>query len=131
MTLTRQLRDRLIASGRLDPRGSSRALTVVTCRNCGRAVARGLDADVCGLLATVDLTEIDPAGEVLALATGRRTYDVIPGPGRLELAPRRAAHIRARRRYPVLAEHRCDAPPLPAAPADTPDAAHGDDRPPF
>ncbi len=76
----------------------------MTCR-CGAQVLRGLDNDRCALTATVDPTPIGPARELVALASGRTTYDLV---GR-ELFRRDRAHIVAAAvRYPIVLDHECE-----------------------
>jgi hypothetical protein len=105
----------------------TRNVTTRTCRDCGAKVLHGDDADVCGIPTTVDPRPVDNLGEFLAVASGRRTYDLRPtktaGSHGRQLAERNATAIRQPRRLPVVAEHRCDQPlPAdPAAPADRPE----------
>lgn len=115
MTLTAdRLRAHLITTGVITESGVSRAAKLRACTHCGHPVIRALDGDVLAFDVSCDPDPIDPLGEVLALAAGRRTYDAIPTKTRLELEPRHPAHITGPHRYPVLAEHRCGQP-LPAA----------------
>ena len=94
------LRDRLTRNAR--PR---------RCR-CGAPLLVGLDGDVAALTAKADPVAISCHGEAAALLTGRATYDAVPVGKNVQLSPRWVWHIRAPRRYVVLAEHRCGAPPL-------------------
>lgn len=126
---TFDLRAHLETSGHVSEHGTSRAASRRICRDCGQPVVRALDADLLAFEVTVDPTPVNPVGELLALAAGRRTYDGIHVGGRLELEPRRPAHI-TQHRYPVFTDHHCGAP-LPAA-APTAGAAQEDtNEPPF
>lgn len=117
--IPRWLQDHLEATGRANTDGIGRAINTRTCPGCGQATVTGLDADVAALPARCDPHPVDQVGELIALATGRRTYDLTPTSGRLELYHRECWHIAARRRYPVLAQHACGQP-LPAGDDITP-----------
>lgn len=110
------LRAHLEATGRANRDGISRAITASVCRTCGARVLRGLDDEILARPTTVDATEIDRLGEVLALASGRPTYEVMPeGRDRLVLVPRSQWRIAAgAQRGPIHSWHECGRP-LPAA----------------
>lgn len=106
--------DHLRATGALTETGLSRRARPRRCYRCRAWTVTGLDADVLALEAACDPTPLSALGEVLALATGRRTVDLVATRGRLELEQRWADHIAA---FPpgsghgdVLAEHRCGLP---------------------
>lgn len=104
--LLRQLED----SGQLNTDSYHRRATTSYCRNCGTVVSRGLDADRCGLATTVDITPLNPEGELLALLTGQHTYDLSWRGDHYEIDPRRPAHIKAQPaggKTPVVTEHKC------------------------
>lgn len=96
-----------------------------TCRSCAAPVLRGLDADVAGITVEVDPSPVDNLGEAVAVLTGRRTFSLRVARsdrgqvlGR-QIEQRSAATIRGSvLRFPVHAEHRCDAAPLPVAEVD-------------
>jgi hypothetical protein len=72
----------------------------VTCPRCRRPVLAGIAE---GLNATVDLIAINPAEEIDALLSNRRTYTLIAG----ELVYREPVRIRGQLRGVILAEHKC------------------------
>lgn len=79
------------------------------CPRCGLVVLSGPDADTAALTAVVDPHPVDARLELLALLTGRATYDAWRRPdGNVELE-RRDRWSTAARRTDVLAEHRCGA----------------------
>jgi hypothetical protein len=97
----------------------SRLVRAATCK-CGAKILTGDDSDVCGIRTDVDQQPVDNLGEFLALATGRRTYELRPtatrGSHSRLLDERTAARIRTgASRHPIHPEHRCGQP-LPAAP---------------
>jgi hypothetical protein len=103
--------------------GIARRAALHPCPKCGRGVLRGLTAEPCSHVATVDVTPLSNLGEALALTAGRRTYDLAYRTARLELDQRDDFHIEGsppetpdwwRSKGDVLAEHRCNADPLPA-----------------
>ncbi|GII63561.1 hypothetical protein Skr01_36460 [Sphaerisporangium krabiense] len=101
---------------------------------CGATVLAGLDADRAAMNAVVDLAPVDEMGEVIAIAQGRATYDLVGDSRRKELEYRYEWNIRAKRRYPVLVAHKCGAPIPAAPPTEVPDKSPGgfdDDRCPF
>jgi hypothetical protein len=71
-----------------------------TCSHCGAPLLVGLDADLCALTATVDITMASAAEETAHLLAGGTSYDYIRG----ELHYR--DHHR-HREYPVLLSHVC------------------------
>lgn len=92
--------------------GNLRTAGLRACR-CGAPVLAGLDADRAALTATCDLAPVDEIGELIALSQGRATYDLVGNTRQKEIEYRYEWNIKARRRYPVLAAHKCGAP-LPA-----------------
>lgn len=111
--------------------GILRAASIAVCQKCGAPILAGLDADKCALYVRADITPIDEIGEALALMQGRRTFDLVGNWQRKELEYRHSWNIKAPRRYPVLAEHRCHAP-LPPAIAKVPSMnSELPDEPPF
>lgn len=103
--------DHLRAAGHLTESGLTRRARPRPCPSCGTWTVCGLDADVLALEARCDTTPLTQLGEVVALAAGRRTVELVHTRGRFELEQRWADHIAARPpaagRYDVLAEHRC------------------------
>jgi hypothetical protein len=99
-----------------------RGLTPHRCRTCRAIVCTGLDADCCAGLADIDWTPLDAAGEITALLTGRRTYQLRREDNHLVILGRTVRIIRARPPggtdwcgpYDVVPAHRCRAAPLPA-----------------
>lgn len=85
---------------------------------CGATILVGLDADRAAGEARVDPTPVTALGEVMALLDGRTTYRLYAA-GRLELDHRSRWHITGASadHVLVLAEHRCQTPPLPTRPA--------------
>jgi hypothetical protein len=113
--------------------GATRAAGIRLCPKCRAPIITGLDADICAFTVRVDPTPLTPLGEAVAVLQGRTTYNLAGGPGRKELDPREAHHIEKPRRYPVLAEHRCNRP-LDAFAAPAPKKERtvaDDDTPPF
>ena len=111
--------ERLIHTGAITEAGLSRRARPRPCPRCGAWTIAGVDADILALEAHCDPTPLTPLGEALALATGRRTVELIHTRGRYELEQRWADHIAGRpagagRRYDVLAEHRHH-DPIPTA----------------
>lgn len=84
-----------------------RTVRLRTCPHCRTPVLAGLDADICAFSVRADLMPLTTFGEALALLAGRRTFDLIGGTQAKRLDIREEHNIRARRRYPVLPEHRC------------------------
>lgn len=111
--------------------GILRAASLNTCR-CGAPLLQGLDADRAALTAIVDIQPIDEIGEAVALVQGRRTYDLVGGYQRKELEYRYEWNIKKKRRYPVLAEHRCGQPlHHHATPTLETERTPADENPPF
>lgn len=111
--------------------GILRAASLGTCR-CGQPVLQGLDADRAALTATCDIAPINEIGELVALAQGRRTYDLVGGYQRKELEYRYEWNIKKKRRYPVLAEHKCGHPLHEhATPTPAPERKPANETPPF
>ena len=96
----------------------SRAARVIGCRHCAAPVFRGLDADLMALEVTADVRPLNAAGELAAILTDRRTYELRwvsrNGQGRYELERRDSFRIRGRppgtAGIDVLAAHRCNTP---------------------
>lgn len=113
------LKAHLLARGVLDSDGVSRRVSSSRCPECRAAVLRGLDSDRCGWPVVASIDSVDQLGELLAIANGLRTFDLIPRQVKSstgwQLDGRRSAHIAKPRRHQVHAEHRCGLV-LPAAP---------------
>lgn len=128
--LPAHVRTHLETTTGVDPTGTRRAAARTTCRTCRAPVIRALDGDVLAFEVTADPIPLDPVGELLAIAAGRRTYDAVTVRGRIELEPRRPTHIPIRR-HPILADHHCGHP-IPAAVTTDADAQEAtNDAPPF
>lgn len=84
---------------------SRRRYVQTTCRTCGQPVIAGPDNDACGIDATCDRTALSRAGELLAVISGRTTYQ--DDGTRLHRRDRWRIHTSAPR---VVAEHRCHQP---------------------
>jgi hypothetical protein len=82
------------------------AASLQACPRCRRHV---LIAYVDGLLVRADPENLGPAGETAARLQNRLTYDIqIYGlPRRMYLTYRDVGRIRAARKHPVIAQHRC------------------------
>lgn len=107
--------EQLIRSGTLTETGLSRRARPRPCARCHTWTVCGLDADTLALEAHCDPQPLTPLGEVIALATGRRTLELVRTRGRLELEQRWADHIESRLAgntpgADVLATHRCGQP---------------------
>lgn len=90
------------------------------CRYCPCSILVGLDGDRCAWVARVDPLPLSPIGEALAILSGRTTYALHVGIGRLELQVRDRWQITgapAGTRYDVLAAHVCGGVTLPYAPS--------------
>lgn len=97
----------LISLGLISGDGYNRWAIHARCPKCRATVLQGLDNAVCGLPVRAGLVCLDAVGELLALAGGRRTYELRPkAGGRIDLQ-RRDRWMMARRGYPVVADHRC------------------------
>lgn len=110
------LQRQLEAAGRWNTDGIGRALSSGRCRTCLAQVLRGLDGDRCALPRTCDPQPVDQLGEALALIGERATFTLTHSSGRWQIDSRDVYRIRLGKPGAVLAEHRCHAPPLPAAP---------------
>lgn len=121
--LTPWIVDRLIRTGAMTETGLTRRARPRPCPSCGTWTVCGLDADILALEARCDTTPLNALGEVLVLAGGRRTVELVHTRGRYQLEQRWADHIEGRPagagRYDVLAEHRCRQPVPPAYAAPT------------
>lgn len=89
--------------------GVFRTAALRTCPACKAPILSGLDDDIAARSVRADPTPIDRMGEALAVLTGRATFDLVPIEGKRQLWRRDQWHIAGKRRYPVLAEHRCGA----------------------
>lgn len=107
----------LITQGRLDSDGVGRRARLRACRRCGQFTATGLDHDRVAMRAIVDLAPLNPAGELVALLTGRRTYLLGFENNAYRIDIRWPESIAARpagtlRNCDVVAEHKCNAKQL-------------------
>lgn len=97
-----------------------RRARLTRCRYCPCSILVGLDADRCAWVARADPLPLAPIGEALAILSGRTTYTLHVGIGRLELQARNRWQIQAApagTRYDVLAAHVCGGVRLPQAPS--------------
>lgn len=110
------LQTHLETTGAWNADGINRGARAQLCPTCRQVTLVGLDADRAALTAATDPEPLNPLGEYLAVATGRRTYDLTWTRGtRYELNPRDAAHIQKRPaqlsgKSTVVAEHVCGQP---------------------
>lgn len=118
--------------------GVGRRVQARTCRTCHAKVLAGADGDTCGRVCHVDPDPVDKVGEALAVLTGRYTVAMWKTRDGYQLEPRDQFAIRrspagTSTRYDVLAEHVCNAGPLPSAPSvyAQPATAATDGSPPF
>jgi len=128
------------STGAWNEDGVSRTARGRHCKNCGRVVIAGLDADRCAIPAIADPFILDAAGELAAVLTGRATYRLLWAGGRYELDARDQFHIAGSkpgardglgRPVEVLASHVCGRP-LGSAPLSWPTTAkEASDVPPF
>ena len=108
---------------------SIRQATPLACWNCRSDILIGLDADMCALDARVDPWPLTKSGELLAVVSGKKTYELdIRG------------HLHRRSRFQLktvvrvmVAEHKCEEP-LPKAwldlsPCTPPPGDQGDEVP--
>lgn len=107
--------------GLANPDGIGRKVRAGACRGCGRTVLRGLDADRCGLPASVDPAPVSDAVELAALLAGRWTYELhrVAGGHEIDLRDEHRVRGHPASQIPVLVEHRCGAQ-LPGLPPDPP-----------
>lgn len=100
------------------------------CPTCKASVLVGLNDDLAAFQVVVDPTPLTPIGEALALLAGRPTLHLhTDHTHRRYLARRDRWHIKGQpagsidRLYPfdVVAEHVCNADPLPACTSNLPD----------
>lgn len=112
---------------------SQRAATLRLCPRCKAPIIVGLDDNRAARNVTCDPTPITELGEAYALVQGRTTYCFADDNGRKILWHRYEWNIKAPRRWPVLATHKCRQPMTPfAAPQPAPrKATVNDDTPPF
>lgn len=119
---------------------SGRGVKATRCDLCHAPILTGIDADVCAFTARVDVTPLDPMGEVVAVVGGRHTY-TLNRRGSTAILTRRNSSAITRQPagghniltpYDVLPEHACGQP-LPAHPSqlDNQAAAVVDGPPPF
>lgn len=110
--LRRQLED----SGVLTRDGFTRRAVPRRCAKCQWMTWQGLDSDIAAVRAICDYQPVSALGELAALLAGRPTYDLLGSPPAFRISgPREACEIRAaRRRWPVLTQHRCGSVALPA-----------------
>lgn len=104
------LREHLHATGKLGRDAITRRAKTGFCDTCWSIVIRGLDAPIAALPVTVDPQPLSPLGEVLALAAGRRSYDLTWRGDRYELDHRDHWGIRTRPAGAinhVVADHQC------------------------
>lgn len=80
--------EHLIAIGRMDRDGISRRARPHACPNCHALTIVGLDHDRSALTVRADPSPLSPAGELIALLTGRPTYSLHPHGNRYEINPR-------------------------------------------
>lgn len=113
------LRRHLANTGVMTEEGITRKARPRRCRRCNAVIIVGLDADQCAVQVHADPTPLNAAGELLALAEGRRTLSLLVTGGGRVLEPRRPEDIRRLPpqapgvREDVLREHRCGTPPPP------------------
>lgn len=126
--MAQHVRQHLLDTGAitLEPIPATRHTRATNCRDCSQPILRGLDADICAIATNVDPTPLNPLGEAIARATGRRTYTLRWMGNHYQLGPRDPETIRAHpagdqaNRYDVLAIHECGSPALPTAPSALP-----------
>lgn len=109
-----EARQRAIARAQ---QGPQRAAQSSGCRLCGRPVMVGLDDDSCALTAVVDPYPLSPAGEVVALMQGRKTYTLAWAGGRYEIDRRDEWRIEgnppgSRPTVDVVVNHECGTQPF-------------------
>lgn len=129
----------LVAQGHMTADGVTRRVTARTCRTCHAPILAGLTGLRCARDARVDPDPLSPLGEALAVLGGRATFALWrAAAGRYELENRDQFSIAGTpagtsTRYDVLAEHVCNAAPLPAAESVFPPPATTatSSRPPF
>lgn len=80
------------------------------CPRCRRPILSGLDDDNAARTAHADPTPLTQIGETIALLAGRSTYDLTTASGKKQLWRRDQWSIAGKRKFPVLAEHRCGQP---------------------
>jgi hypothetical protein len=95
--------------------GVARAARSTSCGRCRSPVMVGLDDDMCALSAVVDVYPLSPAGEVVALMSGRRTYSLTWAGGRYEIDRRDSYRIEGmapgdRSNVDVVVNHECGTP---------------------
>jgi len=100
----------LQAKGVITDRGTSRISRMRRCAHCRTVILAGLDGNVLALDADVDLVPITRRGELLALVSGRVTYE-LSRDGRLyRRPPRRVVFGPPTSSSTVHAAHRCGEP---------------------
>jgi hypothetical protein len=111
-------------------------LTARVCPRCKAKVVVALTPERIAHRFTLDPVPVSPLGELQAVLSGRATVDTVRrGPRKVEINHRRPWHIATKPpgtlRGVVLAEHRCGAPPLAAAPPSPADRLPPNSPPPF
>ncbi|MGH3381871.1 MAG: hypothetical protein ACRDP6_44800 [Actinoallomurus sp.] len=79
---------------------------ITACARCRCVLIHALDAPVAAFEIRLDPEPLTEIGELTALLSGQTTYDLIPVWGHHEIAYRDQWRMR-KRKYPVLATHRC------------------------
>ncbi|WP_433252910.1 hypothetical protein ACQPYK_08650 [Streptosporangium sp. CA-135522] len=108
-----------------------RPLVLGRCTRCGAWILAGHNA---GLRVLVDLDHLDAAAELLALAAGRHTYNLLTLRRAVWAEWRCSFRIAAPRRHPVVASHPCwqrGFTPMPAVSAPESPVEATDERIPF
>lgn len=101
------------------------------CPRCGSAILAARTRPPAAFDVRADPAPLAPAGEILALAAGRMTYDLVKYAGQFELINRDQWRIR-RRDWPVVADHKCPGPiPWAAIPPPPEPETSDDGEPPF
>lgn len=119
------LRDHLIANGTIAESGSSRRAKPRRCPRCNAHIIQGDDAAHGAVEEHADPVPLTTLGEVLALAEGRRTVDLVIETGKPVLHYRDPHHIAglpagAGPRRDTLRTHQCGTePPTGPLVADT------------
>jgi hypothetical protein len=134
---------RLDSAGFIDAAaGASRKARTFRCRECKRAVLRGLDSDQCAVTVEADPTPLTDEGEAIARLLGARTYELRWLGAHYELDFRDQWRIKSRPAgkpgIEILVEHRHPVLTLPRKPPQvvpgrpgSPKAASSTDKPPY
>lgn len=106
--------EHLIRAGHMTTEGLTRRAKARRCPKCSAWCVAGIDADLMAFETWADPQPLTALGEVVALASGRRTTALVRTRGRLELEQRWAEHIADQpagtARADVLAAHACHQP---------------------